>query len=65
MEKPTLKYEDGKLKASASIGIDGDKDQKNSVSLKAELEIDAMEAVNEIVKDGAPQWLKDLIGSKA
>ena len=65
MDKPILKYENGKLKAMASIGIDGDKDEKNSVSLKAELEIDAFEAVNEIVKDGAPQWLKDLIALKA
>lgn len=65
MEKPTLKYENGKLKAVASVGIDKDKDGSNSVSLKAELEIDAIEAVNEIIKDGAPQWLKDLLASKA
>lgn len=65
MEKPTLKYENGKLKAIASVGIDKDKDGAHSVSLKAELEIDAMEAVNEIIKDGAPQWLKDLLASKA
>jgi hypothetical protein len=63
--KPTLKYEDGKLKASAAVGVDTDKDGKQAVSLKAELEIDAMEAVNEIIKDGAPQWLKDLLASKA
>jgi hypothetical protein len=64
MNKPQLKYENGKLIAKAEVGIDGDKDGKNSVSLKAELEIDAFEAVNEIIKDGAPQWLKDLIKSK-
>jgi hypothetical protein len=64
MEKPSLKYEDGKLKASASIGIDKDKDGVNSVSLKAELEINAMEAVNEIIKDGVPEWLKNLLGQK-
>lgn len=64
MEKPSLKYEDGKLKAAASVGIDKDKDGIQSVSLKAELEIDAMEAVNEIIKDGVPQWLKDLLGKK-
>lgn len=63
--KPTLKYENGKLKAVAEVGIDKDNDGLNSVSLRAELEIDAMEAVNEIVKDGAPQWLKDLLASKA
>lgn len=65
MEKPTLKYEGGKLKAAASVGVDKDHDGAKSVSLKVELEIDAMEAVNEIVKDGAPQWLKDLVGSKS
>ena len=64
MEKPSLKYEDGKLKAAASVGIDVDKDGIQSVSLKAELEINAMEAVNEIIKDGVPQWLKDLLGKK-
>lgn len=65
MEKPTLKYEGGKLKAAAAVGVDKDKDGEMSVSLKVELEIDAVEAVNEIVKDGAPQWLKDLIGAKS
>ena len=65
MEKPTLKYENGKLKAAAAVGVDKDKDGEMSVSLKVELEIDAMEAVTEIMKDGAPQWLKDLLASKA
>jgi hypothetical protein len=65
MEKPVLKYENGKLKATAAIGVDKDLDGDMSVSLKVELEIDAMEAVGEITKEGAPQWLKDLMGSKA
>lgn len=64
MEKPKLKYENGKLIANASVGVDGDKDGINSVSLKAELEINAMEAVNEIIKDGVPEWLKNLLGQK-
>lgn len=64
MEKPQLKYEDGKLKASASVGIDKDKDGIQSVSLKAELEINAMEAVGEIIKDGVPDWLKKMLGQK-
>lgn len=61
MSKPILKYESGKLKALASVGLDTDKDGVQAVSLKVELEIDALEAVNEIIKDGAPQWLKDLL----
>lgn len=65
MKKPTLKYADGKLIASAEIGLDLDHDGKNSVGASINVEIDAMEAVGEIVKDGAPQWLKDLISSKS
>ena len=56
-KKPQIKYADGKLIVNAEVGVDTDKDGKNAVSLKAELEIDAMEAVGEIVKDKVPEWL--------
>ena len=64
MEKPKLKYEDGKLIATGSLNVDGDKDGQPSVKLSASLEVDAMEAVSEIVKDKVPAWLKELISKK-
>ena len=64
MEKPKLKYENGKLVVEAAVGVDTDHDGKQAVSLKVNLEIDAMEAVGEIVKDKVPDWLKEIIGSK-
>lgn len=63
--KPQLKYEEGKLKASFSAGLDMDKDGQSSVGAEINVFIDAKEAVAEIVKDGAPDWLKDLLGAKA
>jgi len=62
--KPSLKYVDGKLIASASVGVDTDNDGINAVSASISVEIDAKEAVTELVKDGAPQWLKDLLQGK-
>lgn len=62
--KPEIKYEDGKIKAKASVQVDTDKDGVPSLIASVEVEINAMEAVNEIVKDKVPQWLKDLIGKK-
>lgn len=59
--KPELKYDQGKLIAKGSLGIDTDGDGQNSVALSIALEIDAKEAVSEIVKSGVPQWLKDLL----
>lgn len=60
----SMKHEDGKLKIQVSDGVDMDKDGVQSVSTAFSIEINAVEAVNEIVKDGAPQWLKDLVASK-
>lgn len=59
--KPELKYENGKLIAKGSVGIDTDKDGEFSVGLSAEMFIDAKEAVAEIIKAGIPQWMKDLL----
>jgi hypothetical protein len=64
MEKPKLKYENGNIVAEASVQLDTDKDGKPAIKLSAVLEIDAMEAVNEIVKEKVPQWLKDLVAKK-
>lgn len=63
--KPELKYENGKLMVKAAVGVDADKDAVNSVELALEISIDAMEAVNEMIKGEVPQWLKDLVASKA
>lgn len=64
MDKPSLKYADGKLVAAASVSLDSDKDGQPSVKASVNVEIDAMEAVGEIVKDKVPSWLKDLISKK-
>jgi hypothetical protein len=64
MQKPEMKYEDGKLKISASAGVDSDKDGQSSVKASLQIEVDAMEAIGEIVKNEVPQWLKDLLKSK-
>ncbi|MFN3453436.1 MAG: hypothetical protein ACK41T_00650 [Pseudobdellovibrio sp.] len=50
MKKPEIKFQDGKLFVQAAIQGDFDNDQKPSVVLKTELEIDAYEAVTEIAK---------------
>jgi hypothetical protein len=63
--KPELKYHEGKLIAKASVGVDTDGDGIHAVAASVSVEIDAKEAVNEIIKDGAPQWLKDLLTPKA
>lgn len=62
--KPEIKYEDGKIVATASVAVDADKDGKPSVSASVVVEIDAMEAVNEIIKKEIPEWLKNLLAGK-
>lgn len=62
--KPTIKYEGGKILAHGSTALDTDKDGQNAVSVKVEVEIDAMEAVSEIIKNEVPEWLKTLLAGK-
>jgi hypothetical protein len=64
MNKPEMKYEDGKLVVDASAQVDADKDGKPSVSASVKIEIDAMEAVSEIIKKEVPEWLKGLLAGK-
>lgn len=64
LEKPVLKYVDGKLVIMGAFSVDADKDLKPSAKISLALELDAIEAVGEIVKNEIPQWLKDLISSK-
>lgn len=59
--KPELKYEGGKLIASASVGVDSDKDGQQSAGVEVKMFIDAQEAVAEIIKQEVPAWLKDLV----
>lgn len=59
--KPEIKYENGMLVAKAQVGVDTDRDGIMSAGAKVELFIDAKEAVNEIIKQEIPQWLKDLL----
>lgn len=63
--KPELKYQDGKLIAAAVAGVDTDKDGIMSAGVKVEMYIDAQEAVNEIIKQEVPAWLKELVEKKA
>lgn len=58
--KPEIKFENGKIKAVAQAGLDKDQDGVQSVALKVELEIDAVEAITEIVKKDVP-FLKDIL----
>lgn len=62
--KPEITYQDGKIIAKASVGVDTDKDGAFAVSASMEVQIDAVEAVNEIIKNEVPAWLKDLIAKK-
>lgn len=62
--KPEIKYENGKIVAKAAVGVDTDKDGAFAVSAAVEVQIDAVEAVNEIIKNEVPAWLKDLIAKK-
>lgn len=62
--KPEIKYENGKIVAKAAVGVDTDKDGTFAVSAAVEVQIDAVEAVNEIIKNEVPAWLKDLIAKK-
>lgn len=62
--KPELKYENGMLKATVIGGLDTDADGILSAGAKVEMFIDAQEAVNEIVKQEVPAWLKELIAAK-
>jgi len=63
--KPELKYENGKLVIKASIGVDNDHDGKSSLAVGLQVEVDAVEAIGEIMKDEVPGWLKDLVAAKA
>ena len=63
--KPQITYENGKLVAKASVGVDTDKDGINAVAASVTVEIDAKEAVTEIIKNEVPEWLKNLIAAKA
>lgn len=58
---PELKYEEGKLIAKVSVGLDTDKDGVKSVGADVVIFIDAKEAFSEIIKQEIPQWLKDLL----
>lgn len=62
--KPELKYENGILKATAAAGVDTDKDGVMSAGVRAEMFIDAKEAVNEIIKQEIPAWMKELLAKK-
>ncbi len=59
--EPKLKYENGKLVAQVAVNFDGDGDGLPSVSFNSSLALDAKEAVTEIVKDGVPSWLQELL----
>jgi len=62
--KPEIKYENGKIVARAGAQVDTDKDGQPALTATIVVEIDAMEAVSEIVKNEVPEWLKNLIASK-
>lgn len=62
--KPELKYEDGKLIASAAVGVDSDKDGQLAAGVEVKMFLDAKEAVAEIIKQEIPEWLKNLISKK-
>jgi len=59
--KPELKYENGKLVAKAAVGVDTDKDGQNAIGAEVVVYVDAKEAVAEIIKSGAPDWLKAML----
>jgi hypothetical protein len=63
--QPSLIYSNGKLIAKAGGQVDKDNDGIASVKAEISIEINAMEAVNEIVKDGVPEWLSNLLQPKA
>ncbi len=62
--KPEIKYENGKIVAKASTMVDADKDGQAALTASVVVEIDAAEAVGEIIKNEVPEWLKKLIASK-
>jgi hypothetical protein len=62
--KPSLKYVDGNIVATMSVGLDMDQDQVNSVTAEIDVKINAMEAVSEVIKDGVPEWLTNLLSKK-
>lgn len=55
-------YKEGKLVATAEFTHDGDADGAKVVDFKAELSIDAIEGVKEIVKAQDSVMLKALLG---
>ncbi len=62
--KPQIKYEGGKIFAQGIAALDSDKDGKAAVTIAVEVQIDAMEAVSEIIKNEVPEWLKTLLAGK-
>lgn len=62
--KPEIKYENGKIVAKASTMVDTDKDGQAAITASVVVEIDAAEAVGEIIKNEVPEWLKKLIATK-
>lgn len=63
--KPELKFEGKVLSVKASVGVDTDGDGAMAAGLKAEFFVDGEEALNEIFKNGIPDWALKLIGVKA
>ena len=63
--KPEIKYEDGKLIAKMEVGVDKNEDGQMSAGAEVKMYIDAKEAVEEIISQGVPEWLKNLIDQKA
>ena len=62
--KPQIKYENGKIIAEGITSVDSDKDGKAALSIHLQVQIDAMEAVSEIIKNEVPEWLKTLLAGK-
>lgn len=63
-----IEYKEGMLviELGADAQVDSDKDGKPAVvgSLNAAVKVDAVEAVNEIIKDEVPAWLEAMIQAK-
>lgn len=63
--KPELKLEGKVLSVKGSVGFDSDGDGKMSAGMEAKLFVDGEEALNEMFKDGIPDWALKIIGMKA
>jgi hypothetical protein len=60
MQKPEIKFEDGKLILKAGYAIDADQDQKAAAKIDLVVELDPAEIVSEIAKKDLG-WLDALI----